>query len=99
MQAVVINGKEQSIEKADIVSIDTIIERVGYDSVLADELDSTNRIYFDEDCFVRGTEGRFQIDTLPPIAGVAVIMGSGETGALADVSLSVDEIRERVSFL
>ena len=99
MQAVVINGKEQIIETAEIASMDTIIEKIGFDSVLADELDSTNRIYFDEDCFLRGTAGRFQIDTLPPIAGVAVIVGSGDTGVLADVSLTVDEIRERVRFL
>ena len=99
MQAVVINGKEQTIETAEIASMDTIIEKIGFDSVLADELDSTNRIYFDEDCFLRGTAGRFQIDTLPPIAGVAVIVGSGDTGVLADVSLTVDEIRERVRFL
>ncbi|MEZ5488768.1 MAG: hypothetical protein R3F50_00415 [Gammaproteobacteria bacterium] len=99
MQALVINGKEQSIEVAEISSMDAIIDKVGFDSVLADELDSTNRIYFDEDCFLRGTEGRFQIDTLPPIAGVAVIVGSSATGVLADVNLTLAEVRERIRFL
>ncbi|MCB1671112.1 MAG: hypothetical protein R3F41_07185 [Gammaproteobacteria bacterium] len=99
MQAFVINGKTQRVEPTDIESMDDIIERIGFDTVIADELDSVNRVYFDEDCFLRGTVGRFQLDTLPPIAGVGVVLGSSDTGVLADVTLSVDELRERVKFL
>jgi len=99
MKAFIIDGKTQDIEAADVESMDAITERIGFDSVIADELDSTNRIYFDEDCFLRGTSGRFQIDTLPPIAGIGIVLGSSETGVLADVTLSLEEVQERTRFL
>jgi len=99
MQAIIIDGKTQTIQPAELASMDDIIARIGFESVIGDELDSVHRIYFDEDCFLRGTAGRFQIDTLPPIAGVGVILGSTETGVLADTSLTVEEVQERTRFL
>ena len=46
---------------------------LGVESVVADSLDSEHQIFFDEDCFIKQTNGRFQIDALPPIAGKAVL--------------------------
>ncbi|NNC67077.1 MAG: hypothetical protein HKN83_03465, partial [Gammaproteobacteria bacterium] len=59
-----------------------------------------NRVYFDEECFLRGSNGRFQIDNLIPVSGVGVIVGaSNENNSLSNVTTSVDNIQKRLKFL
>ncbi len=98
MKAIVIDGKTQELSMTEAGRMEDIAAIIGQDTVISDEIDDNNRVYFDEDCFIRGTEGRFQIDSLAPIAGKAVVVG-GEEGAPAEVSLELDALRDRVKFL
>lgn len=98
MKAIVIRGQEQALEPVELDGEADIKALIGQDSVISDEIDDSNAVYFDEDCFIRGTEGRFQIDSLAPIAGVAVVTGMSD-GAPADVELELEALRERTKFL
>ncbi|MDZ7661146.1 hypothetical protein [Thiohalophilus sp.] len=56
--------------------------------------------FFDEECFLRGSEGRFQIDSLIPVSGNGVVMGAEEDGSgLRDVTLSQEALAARTKFL
>ena len=56
--------------------------------------------FFDEECFLRGTSGRFQIDTVIPVSGKGVIAGSTDDGTtLRDAVSDVDSIRNRLKYL
>ncbi|MEJ2214252.1 MAG: hypothetical protein P8Y20_09375 [Gammaproteobacteria bacterium] len=73
---------------------------IGYETVIADQVDDNgDKLFFDEECFLRGTEGRFQIDKLIPVSGLGVIVGSNEDGALKDIVSDIDNIRSRIKFL
>jgi hypothetical protein len=98
MKAIVIDGQSRTLSLADISDREAIVELIGQPSVISDSVDDANLVYFDEDCFIRGTEGRFQIDSLAPIAGKAVVLGGSE-GAPADTDLDVDALRARITFL
>ena len=98
MKAIVIRGASQTIETIELGDSDEIAALVGQDSIISDEVDAENAVYFDEDCFIRGTEGRFQIDNLAPIAGIAVVTGVN-AGAPADTSLTPEALGARVKFL
>ena len=99
MQAFMIDGSNQSIESIEISSRKDIVKLVGQDTIISDEIDDANAVHFDEDCFIRGTSGRFQIDKLAPIAGKAVVIGSLEDDQLTNVSLGLDELKARTKFL
>ncbi len=98
MKALLIDGQAQSITLAELSDATEIAATIGYDTVINDEIDDDNKVYFDEDCFIRGTEGRFRIDSLAPIAGKAVVLGAQDGGA-ADVVLELEQLRSRVTFL
>jgi hypothetical protein len=51
---------------------------IGFETVDSDEIDANgDRLYFDEKCFIRQTPGvgRFQLDSLAPVAGMGVVVG------------------------
>ena len=61
---------------------------------------TTDRLCFDEDCFIAQKPGRFQLDTLAPVAGKAMVIGSmGPSGVLLDASMSLVELEARVRFI
>ncbi|MEZ5501673.1 MAG: hypothetical protein R3E50_03060 [Halioglobus sp.] len=99
MHAILVNGERRSIEPVEIKSKAEIARLVGQESIIADEIDENDAVYFDEDCFIRGSAGKFQIDTLPPIAGKAVIIGLREGDQLTDVTLTADALTSRITFL
>lgn len=99
MKAVLIKPAEQSIETIEISGQADIEKLVGYDTVISDEIDGNgDQLFFDEECFLRGTEGRFQIDKLIPVSGIGVITGSGNDDSLADIVTDIDNIRSRIKF-
>ena len=60
-----------------------------------------DRLFFDEECFIRqqARPGRFQLDTLPPVAGRGVVVGGGpDESALRGPEISLEELRGRVKF-
>jgi hypothetical protein len=99
MRAFLIDGESQTIEALDLDSMGDIAALVGFDSVISDEVDDRNAVHFDEDCFIRGTPGRFRIDRLAPIAGKAVITGKVGDGVAADSSLDPEDLKARIEFL
>ena len=101
MKAFLITPETQSIEEIDITGHDDIVKLIGFDTVTSDEISPDgDRLYFDEECFLRGTGGRFQIDTVIPVSGIGVIAGSSDDGAsLRDVVSGTDSIRSRIKYL
>ena len=101
MKALLIKPETRAIEPIDIDSHADIAKLIGYDTIESDVVGSAgDRLYFDEECFLRGTTGRFQIDTLVPVSGRAVIVGTAEDGAtLRDVASDIEDVRSRIKYL
>jgi hypothetical protein len=92
----------KSIRDADQHFDNGVRGLIGHPKIDSDEIDDTggNRLFFDEECFLRGTTGRFQIDTLVPVSGRAVIAGSADDGAtLRDVATDIEDVRSRIKYL
>jgi hypothetical protein len=100
MKAYLINPEQQSIEPVEIAGLDDIKSLVGFDTLESDAIGSGgDRLYFDEECFLRGASGRFQIDTVIPVSGRGVIVGTVRGGeALSDVATEIDDLRHRTRF-
>lgn len=101
MKALLIKPESQSIEPIEINDYKDIVKLIGYETIAIDEVDAGgDRLFFDEECFLRGSEGRFQIDSLIPVSGTGVVMGAEEDGSkLRDVTLSGDALAARTKFL
>jgi hypothetical protein len=101
MKAILINPESRSIESVVIDGREDIAALIGFDTIESDAVGTTgDRLYFDEECFLRGTTGRFQIDTIIPVSGKAVIVGTAEDGSmLCDVATGIDELRSRIKYL
>ncbi|MFZ0790617.1 MAG: hypothetical protein WAM94_13475 [Chromatiaceae bacterium] len=101
MKALLISAAERSIGETEVSSLDDIKALIGFDTIESDTIGSEgDRLYFDEECFLRGTSGRFQIDTVIPVAGKGVVVGTEEDGAtLRDVATTIDGLRGRIKYL
>jgi hypothetical protein len=101
MKAFLITPETQSIDELEVASQEDIEALIGFDTLESDAVGSEgDRLYFDEEGFLRGTSGRFQIDTLVPVSGKAVVVGTAGDGAsLRDVVMGIDELRGRVKYL
>jgi hypothetical protein len=98
MKALLINPEDQAIEQIDVQDLETIRQLVGYDTLESDAVGTEgDRLYFDEECFIRGSKGRFQIDSVIPVAGKGVLVGS-DGDALADVRTAIAGLRGRIRF-
>lgn len=101
MKALLVNPETQSIEEIEISDHQDIAKLIGYDTVISDEIGPEgDRLFFDEECFLRGTSGRFQIDAIIPVSGVGVIAGSSDDGeTLLDVTNDIESITRRIKYL
>lgn len=101
MKAFLINPETKSIEAVDIQSRDDIARLIGFDTIESDAVGTAgDRLYFDEECFLRGTAGRFQIDQLIPVSGKALVVGAADNGTtLRDVVMDIDSLRSRITYL
>jgi hypothetical protein len=101
MKALLITPDNQSIEEIQISGKEDIVRLVGYNTLESDEVgDQGDRLFFDEECFLRATPGRFQIDSLIPVSGKGVVVGTTDEGVtLKDVSMDSDGLRSRLKFL
>ena len=101
MKALLISPEAKSIEEVDIQDRADIVELIGYETLESDEIGPDgDRLFFDEECFLRGTKGRFQIDKIIPVSGKGVIVGSADDGAtLQDVVSTVESIKKRLKYL
>jgi hypothetical protein len=101
MKAILINAQARSVEPIDISGRDDIARLVGYDTLESDTVGKTgDRMFFDEECFLRGTSGRFQIDTVIPVSGIGVVVGTQDDGStLCDAATDIDDLRSRIKYL
>jgi len=98
MRALLIDASEQHISEIDIEGEAAISAVIGFDTLEVDEVNPSHKLYFDEECFLRGSKGKFQLDKLIPISGKAVVLGlDGET--LTAASLTVAELEARITYL
>ncbi len=101
MKAYLITPDTQSIEIVEFADLDDLKVLIGYDTLASDEIGANgDRLYFDEECFLRGAPGRFQIDALVPVSGKGVVVGTSEKGAaFQDVVIGIDDLRGRIKYL
>ena len=99
MRGLCIDPVQKIVEPVEISGNQDIITAVGYDTIESDSIDKYNTIYFDDECFLRQSAGRFQIDKLIPVSGKAVILGQDADGNMTDVVLSQDELNKRLRYL
>jgi len=101
MKALLINPENRAIEPIDVKDHADIARLIGYDTIESDAVGTTgDRLFFDEECFVRGTKGRFQIDSVIPVSGKAVLIGTADEGkTLRDVATDLDSLRHRIKYL
>ncbi len=99
-KAFLISPGQQSIEQIELTDSDEIRQSIGFDTIESDEIGSNgDRLFFDEECFIRGSSGRFQIDRLIPVAGKGVVVGVAADGTtLTDVSVSLETLLGRTRF-
>jgi hypothetical protein len=101
VKALLINPENRSLEPIDIQGREDIAKLIGYDTIESDAVGTAgDRLYFDEECFLRGTKGRFQVDSVIPVSGKAVLVGTADDGrTLRDVATDVDSLRSRIKYL
>lgn len=101
MKALLINPENRSIEAIDIDAREDIARLIGFDTIESDAVGTAgDRLYFDEECFLRGAGGRFQIDSIIPVSGRAVVVGTADEGAtLRDVATDIEDLRSRIKYL
>jgi hypothetical protein len=100
MKALLITPETQTIDMIEIDGQEDIVKLIGFDTITSDEVGSEgDQLYFDEECFLRGTEGRFQVDNLIPVSGKGIVIGSEEDGSLGNVTMNKDELAARIKYL
>ena len=99
-KAFIISAEQKSIEPIDMNNTSELAALIGYDTLASDPVgNGEDLLFFDEECFIRGSSGRFRIDKLIPVAGKGVVVGIAADGiTLTDVSLSHDDLRSRTTF-
>ncbi len=78
--------------------LDAIRQLIGFETIDSDEIDANgDRLFFDEKCFIRQTPGvgRFQLDSLAPVAGLGVVVGAGTSSP----HVTLQALQGRVKFL
>jgi hypothetical protein len=100
MRALLITPDTQSIEAVEVAGLDDVKSLIGFDTLESDAVGSEgDRLYFDEECFLRGSPGRFQVDTLIPVAGKGLVVGTADDGiTLRDAAIGIEELRGRTKF-
>ena len=99
-KAILISPEERTLTFVDIEGRGDIQKLIGFDSLESDSIDGVeDRLFFDEECFIRGSTGRFQIDRLIPVAGKGVVANLTEGGeSIGDVTISIEELQQRTRF-
>jgi hypothetical protein len=99
-KAFLISPEQKSIEPIELADANDIRSLIGFETIESDAVGAAgDRLFFDEECFIRGASGRFQIDKLIPVAGKGVVVGVAVDGiTLTDVSISIDQLRGRTTF-
>jgi hypothetical protein len=101
-KALLIDPNTQSISQVELdQGLESIQALIGQINIDSDEVGQDgDRLFFDEACFIRATAAskRFKLDTLPPVAGIGVVVGQQADGTLKDVLVSPETLQGRVRF-
>ena len=99
-RAFLISPADKAIESVELSDLKEVAALVGFETIESDDIgNGVDRLFFDEECFIRGASGRFQIDKLIPVAGKGVVVGVSADGVtLTDVSVNRDELLDRTRF-
>lgn len=99
-KAILISPEQSTLAFVEIEGKDDIQRLIGFDTLESDVIEGAeDRLFFDEECFIRGSTGRFQVDRLIPVAGKGVIANLSEDGEiLGDVTITIEELRGRTKF-
>jgi hypothetical protein len=84
--------------------IEEIKKIIGFDTIEVDAIDDhENVLYFDENCFLRDSKtlGRFQLNSLAPVAGVGVVVRclSLDAPQFETPTMTLEELQSKVKFL
>lgn len=96
-----IDPGHRAIEPMDVKDHADIARLIGYDTIESDAVGTAgDRLFFDEECFLRGTKGRFQIDSVIAVSGKAQLISTADEGkTLRDVATDIDSLRSRIKYL
>jgi hypothetical protein len=74
---------------------------IGVETIESDVIgEEWDRLCRDEECSLRRTSGRFQIDTAIPLAGERIVVGTAEGGtAFGDAVRDVEDLPRRLESL
>lgn len=103
MKAFLIDPAARTVTPVDVEGgIDGVRRLIGFPTVDSDEIDlNGDRLFFDEECFIRSAPGspRFRVDSLAPVAGRGLVVGSSAQGKeLADAVIGLEALQRRVAF-
>ena len=100
MRSFLIDPENRQIQEVNVDTREDIVRLVGFETLESDAIgDQGDRLYFDEECFLRQTTGRFQLDTLVPVAGRGVVIGEADDGTFRDAMLSEQDLGQRTRYL
>lgn len=102
MKGFLIDPVARTVAAVEVAGLDGVRQLIGFPSVDCDEIDEHgDRLFFDEECFIRSAPGapRFRVDSLAPVAGRGVVIGSSAQGKeLADAVIGLEALQRRVTF-
>jgi hypothetical protein len=100
MKAFLINPENKTVEAVDINGRDDIARLIGFDTIESDAVGTAgDRLYFAEECFLRGASGRFSVDKIIPVSGKAVVVGTADDGTTPrDAVTDIDSLRSRIKY-
>lgn len=95
-----INPEDKTVNPIEVNDVADIASIVGYDTIVSDDIgNGGDRLFFDEECFIRGATGRFQLDRLIPVAGKGIVIGVAADGStFSDAKVDPDELKQRLRF-
>ena len=101
MKAYLITPENKLIEPVEVASLQDIKTIIGFDTIESDAVGTAgDRLFFDEECFLRGATGRFQIDKLIPVSGKGIIVSVDSDGTtFVDVVITNDELSQSIKYL
>lgn len=101
MKAYWVNAKEQAVHQADYANLADLQRMVGGHIELAKQWSSGDVLFVDEEGLLKKPAYGFKIAGLDqPFAGNGVMVGReiGDTAETNDPDMTIDELREKVSF-
>jgi hypothetical protein len=102
MKALLIDSKNKVVKQIEIGEHFTEISKAIDCEVFAAPhiMHNNDTLYCDDEGLLKNPENFFLLDSYPqPIAGTGLILGCDDEGESTDVSMSLDELSNKVTFM